>query len=97
MLVGQAPGDKEPIMQKPFAWTAGKTLFQWFQEICGINEEALRSSLYMTAVCRCFPGKKPQGGDRVPSAQEIQHCARWLRAEMVLLKPTLVVSVGNSQ
>ena len=25
MLVGQAPGDKEPIMQKPFAWTAGKT------------------------------------------------------------------------
>ena len=28
MLVGQAPGDKEPVMQKPFAWTAGKTLFK---------------------------------------------------------------------
>jgi uracil-DNA glycosylase len=95
MLVGQAPGDKEPVMQKPFAWTAGKTLFQWFQETCGIKEETVRSHLYMTAVCRCFPGKKPQGGDRVPSAQEIQHCARWLRAEMVLLKPALVVPVGK--
>ena len=32
LLVGQAPGDKEPIMGRPFAWTAGKTLFKWFEE-----------------------------------------------------------------
>jgi uracil-DNA glycosylase len=95
MLVGQAPGVKEPVMQKPFAWTAGKTLFQWFQETCGITEETLRSRLYMTAVCRCFPGKKPRGGDRLPSTEEIQNCSRWLRAEMALLKPTLVVPVGK--
>jgi uracil-DNA glycosylase len=82
-------------MQKPFAWTAGKTLFQWFQNACGINEETCRSCFYMTAVCRCFPGKTPKGGDRVPNAEEIQHCSRWLRAEMALLKPALVVPVGK--
>jgi uracil-DNA glycosylase len=49
----------------------------------------------MTAVCRCFPGKKPQGGDRPPNAEEIQNCSRWLHAEIVLLKPALVVPVGK--
>jgi uracil-DNA glycosylase len=95
MLVGQAPGVKEPVMQKPFAWTAGKTLFNWFQDACGLDEETLRARVYMAAVCRCFPGKKPQGGDRVPSAEEIGNCSRWLHAEMDLLKPALVVPVGK--
>ena len=59
MLVGQAPGDKEPKLGRPFAWTAGKTLFRWFEEHCGLDEAAFRASIYMAAVCRCFPGKKP--------------------------------------
>jgi uracil-DNA glycosylase len=95
MLVGQAPGDKEPIMQKPFAWTAGKTLFAWFRDACGIDEETFRARVYMAAVCRCFPGKKPRGGDRVPNAEEIATCSRWLQAEMALLKPALVLPVGK--
>src|SRR5690349_5590040 len=56
LLVGQAPGDKEPVLGRPFAWTAGKTLFKWFQESCGLSEADFRSSIYMAAVCRCFPG-----------------------------------------
>ena len=95
MLVGQAPGDKEPVLRKPFAWTAGKTLFKWFWDVCGIDEATFRSRVYMTAVCRCFPGKKPRGGDRVPSAEEITNCSPWLQAEMRLLKPRLVVPVGK--
>ena len=95
MLIGQAPGDKEPVMQRPFAWTAGKTLFKWFQGACGIDEATFRSRVYMAAVCRCFPGKKPRGGDRVPNAEEIGNCARWLQDEMRLLKPALVLPVGK--
>ena len=95
MLVGQAPGDKEPELQRPFAWTAGKAMFKWFQEACGMDEAAFRARVYMTAVCRCFPGKKPRGGDRVPSADEIANCARWLQAEMALLRPALVIPVGK--
>lgn len=95
MLVGQAPGDKEPLLQRPFAWTAGKTLFQWFQESCTLDENDFRRNIYMTAVCRCFPGKKPKGGDRVPNHAEIANCSRWLSAEITLLKPQLVIPVGK--
>lgn len=94
LLIGQAPGDKEGIYGKPFAWTAGKTMFKWFASI-GIEEQNFRSSVYMAAVCRCFPGKNPKGGDRVPSNEEIGNCASWLQAEIDLLKPDLILPVGK--
>jgi uracil-DNA glycosylase len=95
MLIGQAPGDKEPKFGKPFAWTAGKTMFGWFEKFGGINEEEFRSRVYMAAVCRCFPGKKATGGDRVPNPEEIKSCSRWLQSEVEILKPELVIPVGK--
>lgn len=94
LFIGQAPGDKEGPAGKPFAWTAGKTLFKWFASI-GVEEELFRSCVYMAAVCRCFPGKNPKGGDRVPSRDEIKNCRQWLMAEVELLKPELVIPVGK--
>jgi uracil-DNA glycosylase len=49
----------------------------------------------MAAVCRCFPGKNPAGGDRVPAPREIVNCAPWLQAELRLLRPALVIPVGR--
>ena len=95
ILVGQAPGDKEPKLGRPFAWTAGKTLFRWFETAAGLNEAQFRASVYMAAVCRCFPGKKSTGGDRVPAPEEIEACSSWLEAELDLLKPKLVIPVGK--
>ena len=95
MLVGQAPGAREPLTGKPFAWTAGKTLFGWFERHCGIDEETFRRRIYMAAVCRCFPGKKTSGGDRVPDPGEIWTCSRWLDAELEILRPKLVIPVGK--
>lgn len=96
ILVGQAPGVHEPEAGRPFAWTAGKTLFQWFGDACGFGEEHFRSHIYMAAVCRCFPGKHPRGGgDRVPDDDEITNCAPWLSAEIALLRPKLVIPVGK--
>ena len=95
LLVGQAPGDKEPKLGRPFAWTAGKTLFRWFSEAAGMSEGQFRSSIYMAAVCRCFPGKKPTGGDRVPSPEEVRNCSAWLKRELNILQPNLVIPVGK--
>ena len=95
MLVGQAPGDKEPILGRPFAWTAGKTLFKWFSAALGWTEEDTRNRVYFAAVCRCFPGKLPKGGDRVPDPAEIETCSYWLEREFRLLEPTLVIPVGK--
>ncbi|ACB74230.1 uracil-DNA glycosylase family protein [Opitutus terrae] len=95
ILVGQAPGDKEPKLGRPFAWTAGKTLFKWFNEALGWTEDETRNRIYFAAVCRCFPGKRPEGGDRVPNPEEIANCASWLEREFELLQPALVLPVGK--
>jgi uracil-DNA glycosylase len=95
LLVGQAPGVREPLAGKPFAWTAGKTLFRWFEETTGLKEEEVRARIYFAAVCRCFPGKAPGGSDRVPNPAEIANCSSWLDREIDLLRPRLVIAVGK--
>ena len=94
LLVGQAPGDREGDLGRPFAWTAGKTLFKWFESI-GVSEADFRRQVYMSAVCRCFPGKNPKGGDRVPSRSEIASCSQWINREIELLQPKLIIPVGK--
>src|SRR6266478_5272860 len=41
MLIGQAPGVREPVLKRPFAHTAGRTLFRWFEHFCEMNETAI--------------------------------------------------------
>jgi uracil-DNA glycosylase len=94
VLIGQAPGVREGPAGKPFAWTAGKTMFGWFASL-GLPEDAFRQRVYMAAVCRCFPGKAKGGGDRVPSGDEVARCRRHLMREIELLRPELVIPVGK--
>ena len=94
LIVGQAPGAKEGQFGKPFAWTAGKTLFRWFEKI-GLPEVELRKKVFIGAVCKCFPGKNPKGGDRVPDPDEIENCRYWLEREIEIIAPSLVIAVGK--
>ncbi len=94
LLLGQAPGPHEGKIGRPFAWTAGKTLFRWFEPL-GLSEDGFRERIYMAAVCRCFPGKSRGGGDRVPARDEISNCSRWLAREVELLEPELLLPVGK--
>lgn len=97
MLIGQAPGVHEATLGRPFAHTAGKTLFKWFHQATGIREEVLRELVYFSAVARCFPGKAKSGsGDRAPSPLEIANCREHLAAEVATIKPDIVIAVGKS-
>src|ERR1044072_7866385 len=78
ILIGQAPGAREPVLERPFAHTAGRTLFGWFEKFCELNEGMIRSTIYFSAVCRCFPGKAASGSDRIPRPDEIRNCSSWL-------------------
>lgn len=94
-LIGQAPGPHEARLGKPFAYTAGKTLFRWLGSATGADEETIRARVYIAAVVRCFPGKAKGGGDRVPTPAE---CARWrgfVEREVDILRPRLVLPVGR--
>jgi uracil-DNA glycosylase len=95
MLVGQAPGPHEGKFGRPFAWTAGRTMFGWFERTLGLDEAAFRARVYMAAVARCFPGKASGGGDRRPDAEEVARCEEWLAREAAILKPELVIAVGT--
>ena len=53
-LLGQAPGPHEGKFGRPFAWTAGKTLFRWFSTI-GIDEQRRQSFYYLIGFIKtCF-------------------------------------------
>lgn len=96
LLIGQAPGVHEGPRGRPFAHTAGKTLFKWLESASGADEETVRGRVYFSAVARCFPGKAKGGnGDRVPDAIEIENCSRHLRDEIQALQPKFILAVGR--
>jgi uracil-DNA glycosylase len=94
-LLGQAPGPHEAELGRPFAWTAGKTLFSWFERAFGASEEEVRARVYIAAVVRCFPGKARSGGDRLPSPEEISASRPFIEREIAILHPGLVIAVGR--
>jgi uracil-DNA glycosylase len=60
------------------------------------SEAEFRRLTYIAALMRCFPGRNAAGtGDRPPPGPGIRNCARWLEAELELLRPTVIVLVGQ--
>jgi uracil-DNA glycosylase len=94
-LLGQAPGPHEAKLGRPFAWTAGKTLFRWLEQATGAGEAAVREAFYISAVARGFPGKARGGGDRVPTPAEILRWRPFIEQELAILRPRLVVPIGR--
>jgi uracil-DNA glycosylase len=94
-LLGQAPGPHEARLGRPFAWTAGKTLFRWLEQATGAAEAQARAAFYISAVARGFPGKARGGGDRVPTPAEILRWRPFIERELEILRPRLVVPIGR--
>jgi uracil-DNA glycosylase len=95
MLIGQAPGITEKEAGRPFNAGSGTRLFKWLGE-AGIQEYWFRSSQYMTAVTKCYPGRSASGsGDRVPSRAEQRMCRPYLDQEIELVNPSLIIPVGR--
>lgn len=94
-LLGQAPGVHEATFGRPFAYTAGKTLFRWIADHTGVQEDHFRNHVYIGAVIRCFPGKDPKKGDRVPYPEEIENCQTFIQAELDTLQPELILAIGK--
>lgn len=93
MLVGQAPGQKEIALDRPFAGPAGKRLFKWLADV-GFEEEEFRSMCYITAVMKCFPGKGERG-DLRPSRVQLANCAPFLEQELAMVRPGVLIPVGG--
>lgn len=95
MLIGQAPGRQEIVIGLPFAWDAGKRLAGWLAA-AGIGIDEFRERWYVTSIGRCYPGRTEGASvDRPPSRVEIERWAPFLREEVRLLAPGLVLLVGG--
>jgi uracil-DNA glycosylase len=95
-LVGQAPGPVERESRRPFSGRAGKELDRWMVRAGFESPEEFRRLTYIAALMRCFPGRNRIGtGDLKPPPAAVANCAHWLDAELRLLKPKVMILVGQ--
>lgn len=95
LLVGQAPGLRATIQDRPFAGIAGDKLRAWFEK-GGIPKDEFYARIHFAAVTRCYPGRLPGArGDRVPSPEEQALCRDWLDELIGVIQPGIVLLVGS--
>src|ERR1700694_4853612 len=95
-LVGQAPGPVERESRRPFSGRAGKELDRWMLRAGFESPAEFRRLTYIAALMRCFPGRNRTGtGDLKPPPAAVANCAHWLDAELELLKPKVLILVGQ--
>jgi len=85
MFIGEAPGHEEDLQGKPFVGRAGQLLDRMLQAI-----EIDPQSVYISNILKCRPPN-----NRDPQRQEIEACAPFLKAQISLIKPKIIVSVGR--
>jgi uracil-DNA glycosylase len=91
MLVGEQPGDKEDLAGAPFVGPAGRILDQALAAA-----DLPRQRLYVTNAVKHFKNE-PRGKFRLhkkPDAGEVEACRWWLRQELRLVRPKLIVALG---
>lgn len=60
------------------------------------SAEEFRRVTYIAALMRCFPGRNRTGtGDLRPPPAAVANCAHWMDAELVMLKPRVIILVGQ--
>jgi uracil-DNA glycosylase len=92
VIVGQAPGSVELATGVPFSGRSGDVIRRWMAE-AGLGPEEMP---YRTSITKCFPGKASNGeGDRRPSPAEIALCVPWVEEELALLRPEVVLLLGQ--
>ncbi len=85
MFVGEAPGEQEDLSGVPFVGRAGK-LFDKYLEAVGIS----RDEVYIANMLKCRP---PKNRDPLPAEQDI--CIEYLREQVRLIKPKMIVCLGR--
>ena len=86
MLIGEGPGAQEDLSGLPFVGAAGKLLDDMLK-IIGLDR---RKNVYITNIVKCRPPK-----NRDPFREEQEACIGWLREQIALVRPRIIVCLGR--
>lgn len=93
MLIGEAPGEQESLLGRPFVGKAGKNL-DHFLALAQMD----RSEIYISNAVKIRPTKTGKTGrlsNRPPTRDEIALFRPWLLKEIELVKPAMIATLGN--
>ncbi len=90
MLVGEALGEEESLLEEPFVGKCGKLLNKIIKD-AGMD----RLKLYITNTVKCRPTKNNGKCNRPPTNDEIESCLPWLIDEIKLVKPKCIITLGK--
>ena len=90
IFVGEAPGEDEDRQGEPFVGKAGQLLTKII-ETMGFA----RDDVYIANVLKCRPDMPPgMPGNRKPKSEEMQICLPYLREQIHIIQPKLIVALG---
>jgi len=90
MFVGEAPGEDEDLQGGPFVGRAGQLLTKMIQAM-GLARE----QVYIGNIVKCRPDMPLCApGNRKPTKQEMETCVPYLRAQIEVIKPSVLVALG---
>ena len=85
MFIGEGPGATEDSTGRPFVGRAGQLLTKMIENVLLIP----RSEIYIANIVKCRPP-----GNRVPTPTEALTCIPYLRKQIEIIKPKIVVTLG---
>jgi uracil-DNA glycosylase len=85
MFIGEGPGYYEDKQGEPFVGAAGQLLNRMLEEV-GVR----RADVYIANVIKCRPP-----GNRDPLPEEVDACTPWLKEQIALIEPRVIVTLGN--
>lgn len=91
MFVGEGPGRNEDLQGEPFVGKAGQLLDNMIKAM-GVRRG---DNVYIANVIKCRPTDQ-NGKDRRPSQEEVDACLPYLKRQIELVKPTVIIALGHT-
>ncbi|MDR0728248.1 MAG: uracil-DNA glycosylase [Puniceicoccales bacterium] len=89
LFCGEAPGADEEIQGIPFVGRAGQLLTKIILAMGLTREE-----VYITNIMNWRPETAAEQGNRPPTQEEMEHCLPYLRAQLAIVQPRVIVALG---
>lgn len=86
MFVGEGPGQNEDLQGEPFVGRGGQLLDKMLAAV----DLDRKTNIYIANIVKCRP---PKNRDPLPEEQEM--CSQWLKAQIELIKPKIIVCLGR--